>query len=189
MIPSAWKPVIYAWTLRAVVGQISADLPAVPPELPKEENVRAAYEGLIEHMGVLSRLETPWPEMTATSVHWRGSGLVEALQPEAQNAPEAIKLLMLNIRRFLPDALQRRLGQHFSSIVEGRNSLTHIASTHRTPGFANIVDEWKEHSYIVNTLMGVTQLIFAQYSEELTASDSVKVRPWETLCWDLPFDN
>lgn len=184
-IPSAWKPVIQAWTLGMVTGQIDHDLPAIPPTMPKDDNIRIAYEGLIEHLLLLGELPSPWPEIAATSVHWRGSGLLEAMQPEAQNAPEAMGLLVPTIRRHLPELQAKRLSQHFSSIVQPRNSLTHIADTPNSPRFVDVVTEWSDDVRVKNTVMGVTQLLFAQYSAELFDSRAVNTNTWEILNWDL----
>lgn len=185
LIPARWKPVIFAWALGMVTGQIDHDLPAVPPTMPADENITAAYAGLLEHVLLLGALPAPWPEMTATSVHWRGSGLLEALQPEARNAPEAIQRLVPAIKRYLPEPQARRLGQHFSCFVDPRNSLTHIADTPNKPRFVEVIADWGGELRVKDTVLGVTHLLFAQYSAGLAESHAVHAGLWPDLNWDL----
>lgn len=183
--PSAWKPVIQGWALGMVIGQFDHDLPAIPPIMPEDANVRTAFEGLIEHILFFDDVSSLWPEVSATAVHWRGSGLLEAMQPEAKDAPEAMRLLLPIIRQYLPDYQGGILRQHFSTMVQSRNSLTHIADAPRCPRFVEVVSEWSGEHRIKCTLMGVTQLLFAQYSSTLADPRSINPKIWDLLYWDV----
>jgi len=183
--PSQWKPVVFGWTLGMVAGDVDRDLPAVPPEPPADENVRAAYAGLVEHMLLLGKLPDPWPEMAGTSVHWRGSGLAEAMQPDAPDGQAAITQLVVAIKRFLPEIQGKKLGQHFSKFVEQRNTLTHIADSPGRPPFSEIVVEVRTQAQVHNTVMGVTQLLFSQVSSDLAGSRVIHARTWDYLKWEL----
>lgn len=183
--PSPWKPVIQGWALGMVLGQFDHDLPAIPPKMPQDASVCAALEGLIEHLLFINNACSSWPEVSATAVHWRGSGLLEAMQPEAKNAPDAMRLLIPTIRQYLTDYQGRILGQHFSTIVQPRNSLTHIADTPNCPRFVDVVSEWSDENRVKNTVMGVTQLLFAQYSSTLSDPHSINPKIWDQLHWDI----
>ncbi len=184
-VPSPWKPVIQGWALGMVVGQFDHDLPAIPPEMPDDDNVRAAFEGLIEHILFLTSVCSPWSEISATAVHWRGSGLLEAMQPEAKDAPEAMAQLVPIIRQYLTEYEGRMLGRHFSTMVQSRNSLTHIADIPNSRRFVDVVLEWRDQCYIKNTVMGATQLLFAQYSSTLADPRSINPKIWDQLYWDI----
>ena len=185
LVPPPWKPVIQGWALGTVIGQFDHDLPAIPPKMPEDINVCAAFEGLIEHVLFFDNACSLWPEISATAVHWRGSGLLEAMQPEARDAPDAMRLLLPTIRQYLTESQGRMLGQHFSSIVQPRNSLTHIAVMPNSPRFVDVVSEWRDERRINNTMMGVTQLLFAQYSSKLADPHSINPKIWDELHWDL----
>ena len=183
--PSPWKPVIQGWALGMVIGQFDYDVPAIPPKMPDDESVCAAFKGLIEHLLFLSDVSLSWSEISATAVHWRGSGLLEAMQPEAKNAPDAMKLLLPTIRQYLTDHQGRMLGKHFSTMVQPRNTLTHIADTPNCPTFTDVVSEWSDEAYIKNTVKGVTHLLFAQYSSSLAEPHSINPKIWDLLYWDV----
>jgi hypothetical protein len=185
LLPSPWRPVIQGWALGMVLGQFDHDLPAIPPKMPQDANVNAALEGLIEHLLFFDNACSSWPEVSATAVHWRGSGLLEAMQPEAKNAPDAMRLLLPTIRQYLSGYQGRILGQHFSTMVQPRNSLTHIADTPNCPRFVEVVSDWCDENRIKNTVMGVTQLLFAQYSSTLADPRSINPKIWDLLYWDV----
>lgn len=183
--PSPWKPVIQGWALGMVIGQFDHDLPAIPPKMEQDASVCAALEGLIEHLLFINNACSSWPEVSATAVHWRGSGLLEAMQLEAQNLPDAMRLLIPTIRQYLSDSQGRILGQHFSTMVQSRNSLTHIADLPSCPGFVDVVSEWSGEHRIKNTVRGVTELLFAQYSSTLADPRSINPKIWEQLHWEI----
>lgn len=184
-VPSPWKPVIQGWALGMVIGQFDHDLPAIPPTMPEDDNVRTAVEGLIEHILFFNDTSSSWPEVSATAVHWRGSGLLEAMQPEAKDAPEAMRLLLPIIRQYLADYQGQILHQHFSTMVQSRNSLTHIADLPSCPRFVEVVSEWSGQDRIKYTVSGVTQLLFAQYSSTLADPRSINPKIWDQLHWDI----
>ena len=184
-VPSPWKPVIQGWALGMVIGQFDHDLPAIPPTMPEDDNVRTAVEGLIEHILFFNDTSSSWPEVSATAVHWRGSGLLEAMQPEAKDAPEAMRLLLPIIRQYLADYQGQILHQHFSTMVQSRNSLTHIADLPSCPRPVEVVSEWSGQDRIKYTVSGVTQLLFAQYSSTLADPRSINPKIWDQLHWDI----
>ncbi|MFF7717125.1 hypothetical protein [Streptomyces sp. NPDC007988] len=186
-LPSPWRPVVAGWTLGMVVGAVDQNLPVAPAQLPSDANVRAAYEGLVEHVLHLGTLPTPWPEMVGTATFWRGTGLAEGLKPEAENGHQAIKQLIFECRYSVPDHLGRRLSQHFEHFAEQRNTLSHIADKPGKPRFINVIGQARDWNQIRLTITGITQFLCAQVSLELTesASRAIRAETWDELVWEL----
>lgn len=186
-LPSPWKPVVFGWTLGMVAGSVDQDLPVAPAMLPRDDNVRAAYEGLVEHVLHLSDLEVPWPEMVGTSTFWRGTGLAEGMQPEAANGQAAITQMVIEVRRILPEHMGQQIGQHFSQFAEQRNTLSHVADMPGRPRFVDVKEQARDWHQVRMTIMGITQFLCSQIALELTESASRAVREgtWDELKWEL----
>ena len=186
-LPSQWKPVVVGWTLGMVVGAVDQSLPVAPAMLPTDDNVRAAYEGLVEHVLHLNHVPSPWPEMVGTSTFWRGTGLAEGMQPEAANGQQAITQLVIEVRRILPEHMGRLIGQHFSQFAERRNTLSHVADMPGRPRFVDVKEQARDWSQVRVTVMGITQFLCSQVALELTESASRVVREgtWDDLKWEL----
>lgn len=186
-LPDRWKPVVDGWTLGMVVGEVDQNLPVAPAMLPSDPNVRAAYEGLVEHVLHLGSLASPWPEMVGTSTFWRGTGLAEGMQPEASSGQQAVNQLVIAVRRILPEHLARQVGQHFLQFAERRNSLSHVANMPGRPRFVDVKEEARDWSQIRLTVLGITQFLCNQIAEELTDSASRAIREgtWSDIRWEL----
>lgn len=186
-LESRWKPVVVGWTLGMVTGSIDQDLPVAPAMLPADDNVRAAYEGLVEHVLHLSDLQSPWPEMVGTSTFWRGTGLAEGMQPEAANGTAAITQMVFEVRRILPDHVGHQIGKHFTQFAERRNTLSHVADRPGHPRFVDVKEDARDWNQIRTTVMGITQFLCSQIALELTESASRVVREatWDELRWEL----
>ncbi len=186
-LPSQWKPVVVGWALGMVVGAVDQNLPVAPAKLPADDNVRAAYEGLVEHVLHLNDVPPPWPEMVGTSTFWRGTGLAEGMQPEAVDGQQAITQLVIEVRRILPDHMGRLIGQHFTQFAERRNTLSHVADKPGKPRFVDVKEQARDWSQIRLTIMGITQFLCAQVALELTESASRVIREgtWDDLKWEL----
>jgi hypothetical protein len=186
-LPSRWKPVVVGWTLGMVVGEVDQNLPVAPAMLPSDPNVRAAYDGLVEHVLHLAATASPWPEMIGTSTFWRGTGLAEGMQPEAANGQQAITQLVIAVRRILPEHMGKQIGQHFSQFAERRNTLSHIADMPNRPRFVDVKEQARDWPQIRLTIMGITQFLCDQIAVELTetASRAVREGTWDQLVWEL----
>ncbi|MBM2617887.1 hypothetical protein JIG36_20225 [Actinoplanes sp. LDG1-06] len=186
-LPAMWKPVVVGWTLGMVVGDIDQNLPVAPAMLPQDPNVRTAYEGLVEHVLHLSKLTPPWPEMMGTSTFWRGTGLAEGMQPEAENGSSAVTQLVVAVRRGLPEHVGKQIGRHFTQFAERRNTLSHIANKAGQRSFAEVREDAREWEQIRLTIMGITQFLCSQIAVDLTesASRAVREETWEELIWQL----
>jgi hypothetical protein len=186
-LPSQWKPVVVGWTLGMVVGAVDQNLPVAPAKLPTDDNVRAAYEGLVEHVLHLNDIPSPWPEMIGTSTFWRGTGLAEGMQPEAADGQQAITQLVIEVRRIVPEHMGRQIGQHFTQFAERRNTLSHVADKPGKPRFVDVKEQARDWSQIRLTIMGITQFLCSQVAQELTESASRVVREgtWDDLKWEL----
>lgn len=187
-LPGQWKPVVSGWTLGMVVGEVDHHLPVAPPAmLPSDLNVRAAYEGLVEHVLHLGSLTPPWPEMVGTSTFWRGTGLAEGMQPDAANGQQAMSQLVITVCRILPEHLAKQIRQHFSQFAERRNALSHVANMPGRPRFIEVKEQAREWPQIRLTVMGITQFLCHQIAEELTdsASRAIREETWDELMWEL----
>ncbi|MEU8803230.1 hypothetical protein [Spirillospora sp. NPDC048819] len=186
-IPDRWKPVVVGWTLGMVVGSVDQNLPVAPAMAPTDENVRAAYEGLVEHVLHLGNLDPPWPEMVGTSTFWRGTGLAEAMQPEAPDGQTAVTQMVIEVRRILPDHMGKIIGQHFSQFVERRNTLSHVASMPNRPPFIDVKEQARTWDQVRLTIMGITQFLCSQIALALkeSASRAVREETWDELVWEL----
>jgi hypothetical protein len=186
-LPPPWCPGVVGWTLGMVVGTVDRQLPVVPAVLPADPNVRAAYEGLVEHVLHLGKTPAPWPEMLGTCTYWRGTGLAEGLKPEARDGKDAIKQLIFECRYAVPDHLSRRLSRHFEHFAETRNTLSHVADMPGRPRFVDVMDDARDWSQIYLTVMGITQFLGLQVSAELlgSASRAVRSETWDDLQWEL----
>lgn len=186
-LPPQWCPEIVGWTLGMVIGTVDRHLPVAPAILPVDPNVRAAYEGLVEHVLHLGETPTPWPEILGTCTYWRGTGLAEGLKPEARDGKDAIKQLIIECRYAVPDHLGRRLSQHFEHFAETRNTLSHVADMPDKPRFVDVKEYARDWNQIHLTVLGITQFLGLQVSAELLESASRAVRPetWDDLQWEL----
>ncbi|MBM7510288.1 hypothetical protein JOE61_004102 [Nocardioides salarius] len=186
-LPNQWKPVVVGWTLGMVVGAVDQNLPVAPARLPTDDNVRAAYEGLVEHVLHLNDVPAPWPEMAGTSTFWRGTGLAEGMQPEAADGQQAITQLVIEVRRIVPEHMGRQIGQHFTQFAERRNTLSHVADKPGKPRFVDVKEQARDWSQIRLTIMGITQFLCSQIALELTESAGRVVREgtWDDLKWEL----
>lgn len=170
-----------------VVGAVDHTLPVAPAMLPRDDNVRAAYVGLVEHVLHLSEVQSPWPEMVGTSTFWRGTALAEGMQPEAANGQQAITQLVIEVRRILPEHMGRLIGKHFSQFAERRNTLSHVAEMPGRLRFVDVKEQARDWSQVRLTILGVTQFLCSQIALELTESASRVVREgtWDDLKWEL----
>lgn len=186
-LPQQWCPEVAGWTLGMVVGAVDRNLPLAPAAMPADPNVRAAYEGLVEHVLHLGKTPTPWPEMLGTSTYWRGTGLAEGLKPEARDGQEAIKQLIIECRYAVPDHLGRRLSKHFEHFTQTRNALSHVADLAGCPRFVDVMEGARDWNQIYLTVLGITQFLGLQVSAELAgvASRAVRSGTWEDLQWEL----
>lgn len=188
-LPSQWCPEVVGWTLGMVMGTVDRRLPVAPALLPADPNVKAAYEGLVEHVLHLGEIPAPWPEILGTCTYWRGTGLAEGLKPEARDGKDAIKQLIIECRYAVPDYLGQRLSQHFEHFAETRNTLSHVADMPGRPRFVDVKEQARDWDQIYLTVLGITQFLGLQVSAELLASAtrSVRTETWEHLQWELSY--
>lgn len=186
-LPPQLCPEVMGWTLGMVVGSIDRSLPVVPAALPADPNVRAAYEGLVEHVLHLGQTPVPWPEMLGTATFWRGTGLAEGLKPEARDGKDAISQLIIECRRTVPDHLGSRLSRHFEHFADTRNTLSHVADMSGRPRFIDVKDRARDWDQIYLTMWGITQFLGLQVSAELLgpASRTIRAGTWDDLQWEL----
>lgn len=174
--------VVVAWTLAKVVGKFDVYLPVVPAVEPSDNDIAAAYGGLVEHVGALSA-SAPWPEMLGSSTHWRSAGIAESLSPRGDpNLGAAIGQLVAEARPHLPDYKHRAMANHWNDrqFVPRRNVLTHVKSDGLA--FVDAAVRVSDHQEVRPTIAGVTHFICQRIAAELAEPGNRP--PWDTK-WEV----
>lgn len=116
--PRELSPAVIGWTLGLVVpNDLDPALPVVPATALNDRHTAAAYAGLVEHVTHLGRVGEPWPEMVSTSIVLRGAGMVEALRSNEGSPGDAIKTLLRETRRSIPDRSFSVLDRYWSGLA------------------------------------------------------------------------
>lgn len=185
-----FSPLVVGWMLGMVVhNDVDLNFPAIPAIPLKNQNISAAFHGLVLHVASLRADAEPWPELLGTSTLVRGVGLAEALRPEEGSAGAAIKALLRESARYVPSPLQTVLANHWErgNLIGKRNAIVHIVPT-SSGGlpFLDVVSPADSWGKIKPTIQGITQFIFQEVAREL-ADEPSEVRPgiWDRLIWDL----
>lgn len=187
-LPPELSPVVIGWTLGRVVGGSGHDAPVMPAIVPDDENARAAYEGLVEHVQTLQSLPEPWPEMMCTAMYWRGYGLAEALRPEYGDGHNALVQLRNESSRSMPEHLKRQVGRHLDTFGKRRNALSHIADDPRRERFVDVIESVRAGDEYLNlTMRAMSQFVFQEVARSLQERRPKSVRPgvWDNLVYDL----
>lgn len=182
-LPPVLSPTIIGWTLGSVIGRRGNDLPVAPALLPSDENVRAAFEGLIEHVIAIQGMEQPWPEMMQTAMYWRGYGLAEALRPQLGAGGPALKQLRLETLSTMAYAERVEVGKHLDNFNARRNALSHITDDQSRPRFVEVIDEVRQSSGIELTMRAMTQFVFHDVARAAREHPPAVVRQgaWEAM--------
>lgn len=182
-LPPVLSPTVIGWTLGSVIGTKGSDLPVAPSLQSSDENVRAAFEGLIEHVLALQGMSAPWSEMMQTAMYWRGYGLAEALRPDAGSGGPALKQLRLETFSSMAYAHRLEIGNHLDSFGQRRNALSHIADDQSRLRFVDVLDEVRQSSGIDLTMRAMTQFVFHDIAREIREQPPAVVRlgAWETM--------
>lgn len=192
-LPSVLNPVIYGWTLGKVVSLSSTDVPVepvAPASMPDDDNLVAAYLGLVNHVLALEGMAEPWPEMMQTSTYWRGYGIAEALKPGAGDGGRALLELLAESRPLLSQPVFSQLNNHFSRFGARRNALSHVTDDARRPErFVEVVEDTHGWEHLRVTLRGLTQFVCQEVSRLLYEEDpppALRNDPWRYLVREMP---
>lgn len=182
-LPPVLSPTIIGWTLGRIISPATTDLAVAPALQHHDENVRAAFAGLVEHVLALQAMPQPWPEMMQTAMYWRGYGLAEALRPETGSGGSALRQLRLESDSSLGGLLNQQIGRHLDSFGARRNTLSHIADDQGRPRFIDIVEEERNSPGLELTMRAMTQFVFQDVAKEvrITRPSVVRTGAWETL--------
>lgn len=182
-LPPVLSPKIIGWTLGSVIGRKGSDLPVAPALLPFDENVRVAFEGLIEHVLAIQGMSQPWPEMMQTAMYWRGYGLAEALRPKEGEGARALKQLRLETFSTMAFAERVEVGKHLDNFNGRRNALSHVTDDQSRPRFVDVIDEVRQSSGIDLTMRAMTQFVFHDVARTAREYPPAVVRQgaWEAM--------
>lgn len=186
-LPPVLSPTIIGWTLGSIIGIKGSDIPVAPAVRPSDENVRVAFDGLIEHVLTLQAMPEPWPEMMQTAMYWRGYGLAEALRPEADSGGPALAQLRRETVTSMASARSHEIGRHLDTFGQRRNALSHIADDPRRPRFIDVIDDERKSSGIDLTMRAMTQFVFHEVTKVVRDRPPAVVRPraWETMEYEI----
>lgn len=182
-LPPVLSPTIIGWTLGSIISSSGRDVPVAPAVRPSDENVRVAFDGLIEHVLTLQAMREPWPEMMQTAMYWRGYGLAEALRPDLGSGGPALTQLRLETATSMASAQGGLIGRHLDSFGKRRNALSHIADDQSRPRFVDVIDAERKSSGIELTMQAMTQFVFHEVTKQVRERRPAVVRTgaWETM--------
>lgn len=172
-VPEHFRIGIVAWTVGRVCGELDRTYPLLPAELPPDEDVSAAYAGLLEHVAALRYSADPWPEMLGSAILWRVAGIAEGLRPQPAQAslPASLGLLMKEARPVLPEALHSKLSREWDEFRLVRNSFTHVTPVHGGYGFAAVEDRMRCADDVTTYLAGATYFVCNEVAVRLAETD------------------
>ena len=185
-LPASLSPVIYGWTLGRLIG--ADDLPAVPAELPADDNVRTAFGGLVEHVQLLQGLPEPWPEMMCMAAYWRGYGIAEGMRPEEGNGGYALRRLRDEAQPSMEQREYVLLHRHFEKFNQRRQAVSHIADDPARPRFVDVVETIRDWMDLRATVHGLTQFVFQEASRGFADAPpprALRSDPWPRLMAEL----
>lgn len=188
-LPPSLSPVVIGWTLGQLIG--SYDLPAAPAQPPDDDNVRAAFLGLVEHVLLLQKMAEPWPEMMCMATYWRGYGLAEGMLPELNSGGPALDQLLKEARLSMDSGEYGHLHRHFQHFNRRRQAVSHIADDHSRPRYVEVIETIKDWSDLRMTVQGLTQYVFQEVSKSLADSripSSLRRDPWAHLLPEIRAD-
>ena len=132
---------VVGWTVGQVWGTVDRSMPVIPATPFDDEDLRIAYEGLLQHSRVLT--ESSWSEMAGSAVFWRVGGVTEALRPQPlPNLANSLGEVMRDCKDNLPASVGRLLtGTARDEFISSRNAFTHVkrkGSGRSDRGFADV---------------------------------------------------
>lgn len=169
-IAAQMRPTIIGWSLGSVPGDYDYSLPVIFAEESSDANVRLAYSGLVEHLVMLGQESSPWSEVHATAVIWRGAGIAEGLLPK-ENLVATLQYLTAQAKPMIPDGLQRELTQHWDEFIRIRNGLTHVAAKAGEYSFSDLEGKVTNHDDLRLCLFGVTHFVAENIRSALSDPD------------------
>lgn len=181
-LPAALTPVVIGWTLGKVAGFVDGSLPVVPAVPHEDEQINAAYMGLVEHVANLPSATHEYPELTGSATFVRSAGLAEALADLGEDGTQqkAVNKLMLDSRSQAPEYVLTRLRSTWErDFVKRRNVLTHVRGRDGLT-FTDAVDGTRTWSHLEQTVAGITQFVCQAISLQLydAMPPAVHGDPW-----------
>lgn len=179
LVPPCERVGLYMW----VVGQPACAhdqlFPALLPTEDLDEDVAAAYEGLVAHAQAIPE-SGPFIEMSLTAVIWRFGGLINGLGGKDLRAQA--KELSIGLRSAISthEYNQMTSDTWLQNFVNDRNALTHVAPSSNGQSFKSVSDRMDFGSLdeVRDYLRAATYFAADQISKKLSL-----VSPDEAMRW------
>ncbi|MGO2827983.1 MAG: hypothetical protein ACTIA3_10810 [Corynebacterium casei] len=188
-----FNPFVDAWILGKDFGVGASYLPRELPVNLNDEDILSAYRGLMAHTALLLESESNWSELSANSLLWRVSGLVEGLASlgtsEGLTLKQSYDRLVQTHRDVLPKV--RLTGwSDFDEVKRYRNVLTHLGSDGELTfkAAASRVNDMSNRDGHINLVRIITQLVCAEIGGLLQQASLPGSAEWDTLKWSLRHD-
>jgi hypothetical protein len=188
-LPPSLSPTVIGWTLGKLIGR--EGLPAVPAQLPDDDNVRAAFVGFVEHVLLLQTMPEPWPEMMCMAAYWRGYGLAEGMLPGLGSGGPALDQLLREAQLSMERPQYSQLHRHFQHFNRCRQAVSHIADDPSRPSYLEVVETIKDWGDLRMTVQGMTQFVCQEVSKRLAdppIPTSLRRDPWSYLLPEIRTD-
>lgn len=177
---------VVGWSVGQVWGDLDRSMPVVPAVPFDDEDLRVAYEGLVQHTGALAG--TSWAEMAGSAVFMRVAGLTEALRPQPKaSLGSSISQLVGDCKPRLPTSVTNMFaGNEISRFVRIRNAFTHVKQEEGDPdglGFANVHELAIDHAMVKGLLRAASCFVCSEMSYRALADE--RIGYWEQVLDDI----
>lgn len=176
-LPAQYQASVVAWTLGRVCGELDRTVPVVPAEVPEDQHVAAAYDGLLHHVSALSDSPDPWPEMAGSAIIWRVGGIADGLRPQypKPNLAASLGQLMTDLKPVVPPGVHASLSRGWGHFRDARNSFTHVAARDGI-GFADFVGHMRCAADVRAYLEAATYFVCNEVAMNLSTDDDPRGR-------------
>jgi hypothetical protein len=197
-LPDCGQPVLVAWGLGMRCGDLDSTYPLVPAVPHSNDNIQAAYAGLLHYLadmnGHYGNNVEEWPEMVRSAVLWRivaifdGLGKAESLdpdgngqsaagtQPRRTGPAQAASTLTAAAGSYLTLSQRRRYGAVWDEMVFVRDGLSHIieGDQHGSRDFLAAAPQAANWPALGKpALEGLTAIVMYTIVDDVAAADPV----------------
>ena len=167
---------VIGWTVGQVWGNVDRSMPVIPAMPFGDEDLRIAYEGLLQHSSVLA--ESSWSEMAGSAVFWRVGGVTEALRPQAPpNLANSLGEVIRDCKDNLPAPVGNLLtGNALDEFIASRNAFTHAKRRGSGPsdrGFADVHESATNDPMVKGLLRAASYFVCGDLSYRALNDDNL----------------
>ena len=159
------------------VPKIDRNFPAWFPGQILEENVEAAYEGLVEH--VAGAPQHKWPEIYRTSVLWRLGGIAQGLQGGTLEVLDCMKELNKHFASSLPYDHEKQWtsDEWLKQFRRHRNVFTHVR-TENNITFQSALKEHEEQELLLDYIRLASYYVATEINTRISSLEPEGAQRW-----------